>query len=190
MKSKLALSCTPLTMLFKVTCCICNVSRTQRHGLSLGNTITLRQCCTTFIGCQCHSVTKNNLQDRGLPLWCIPVFGLAPPYLSADCIMISLMPGQRQLRSAICGQLYIPRTRTMTASWSLRWLAANWQDSWDLPHEGSCTFQEPGQWHSDQGHSRSAATLCICSSFINLCRETFLNPSIAQSCQLATCDFS
>ena len=40
--------------------------------------------------------------------------GLAPPYLATDCISISSMPGRRQLRSATSGQLYIPRTKTMT----------------------------------------------------------------------------
>ena len=40
--------------------------------------------------------------------------GLAPPYLATDCIAISSMPGRRQLRSATSGQLYIPRTKTMT----------------------------------------------------------------------------
>ena len=40
--------------------------------------------------------------------------GLAPPYLATDCISISSMPGQRQLRSATSGQLYIPGTKTMT----------------------------------------------------------------------------
>ena len=49
---------------------------------------------------------------------------LAPPYLAADCNIISLVPG-------LVG------------------------DIWDLPPRGSCTFQDPGQWHSEQGHSRS-----------------------------------
>jgi hypothetical protein len=40
--------------------------------------------------------------------------GLAPAYLMGDCITISSMPGRRQLRSSTSGQLYIPRTRTMT----------------------------------------------------------------------------
>ena len=40
--------------------------------------------------------------------------GLAPSYLATDCIAISSMPGRRQLRSAASGQLYIPRTKTMT----------------------------------------------------------------------------
>ena len=40
--------------------------------------------------------------------------GLAPSYLATDCIAISSMPGRRQLRSATSGQLYIPRTKTMT----------------------------------------------------------------------------
>ena len=40
--------------------------------------------------------------------------GLAPPYLATDCISISSLPGRRQLRSATSGQLYIPRTKTMT----------------------------------------------------------------------------
>ena len=37
------------------SCDICRVSRTRLHGSSLvlGNTITSRQCCATFIGCQC-----------------------------------------------------------------------------------------------------------------------------------------
>ena len=39
---------------------------------------------------------------------------LAPSYLATDCVAISSMPGQRQLRSAASGQLYIPRTKTMT----------------------------------------------------------------------------
>ena len=38
--------------------------------------------------------------------------GLAPPYRATDCIAISTMPGQRQLRFATAGQLYIPRTKT------------------------------------------------------------------------------
>ena len=40
--------------------------------------------------------------------------GLAPSYLAADCIVVSVMPGRRQLRSATSGQLYIPKTRTVT----------------------------------------------------------------------------
>ena len=40
--------------------------------------------------------------------------GLTPSYLATDCIAISSMPGRRQLRSATSGQLYIPRTKTMT----------------------------------------------------------------------------
>ena len=40
--------------------------------------------------------------------------GLAPSYLPADCIVISAIPGRRQLRTAASGQLHIPRTRTMT----------------------------------------------------------------------------
>ena len=40
--------------------------------------------------------------------------GLAPTYLATDCISISSMSGRRQLRSATSGQLYIPRTKTMT----------------------------------------------------------------------------
>ena len=40
--------------------------------------------------------------------------GLAPSYLAADCIVVSAIPGRRPLRSAISGQLYIPRTRTVT----------------------------------------------------------------------------
>ena len=40
--------------------------------------------------------------------------GLAPSYLTADCIVVSAIPGRRQLRSATSGQLYIPRTRTVT----------------------------------------------------------------------------
>ena len=40
--------------------------------------------------------------------------GLAPSYLAADCIVVSAIPGRRQLRSATSGQLYIPRTRTVT----------------------------------------------------------------------------
>ena len=42
--------------------------------------------------------------------------GLAPPppYLATDCIAISSMPDRRKLRSAASGQLYIPKTKTMT----------------------------------------------------------------------------
>ena len=40
--------------------------------------------------------------------------GLAPPYLTTDCIAISSMPGRRQLRFTASGQLYNPRTKTMT----------------------------------------------------------------------------
>ena len=41
--------------------------------------------------------------------------GLTPHYLATDCIIaISSMPGRKQLRSAASGQLYIPRTKTMT----------------------------------------------------------------------------
>ena len=40
--------------------------------------------------------------------------GLAPPYPATDYISISSMPGRRHLRSATSGQLYIPRTKTMT----------------------------------------------------------------------------
>ena len=40
--------------------------------------------------------------------------GLAPSYLAADCIVVSAIPGRRQLRSATSGQLYVPRTRTVT----------------------------------------------------------------------------
>ena len=40
--------------------------------------------------------------------------GLAPSYLAADCTVVSAIPGRRQLRSATSGQLYIPRTRTVT----------------------------------------------------------------------------
>ena len=40
--------------------------------------------------------------------------GLALSYLAADCVTISSMPGRRQLRSAASGQLYTPRTKTMT----------------------------------------------------------------------------
>ena len=39
---------------------------------------------------------------------------LAPSYLATDCIEISSMPGRRQLRSATSGQIYFPRTKTMT----------------------------------------------------------------------------
>ena len=37
------------------SCDVCRVSRTRQHGSSpvLGNTITSRQCCAAFIGCQC-----------------------------------------------------------------------------------------------------------------------------------------
>ena len=34
--------------------------------------------------------------------------------MAADCIVVSVIPGRRQLRSANSGQLYIPRTRTVT----------------------------------------------------------------------------
>ena len=47
-----------------------------------------------------------------LMYWCLN--GLAPSYLAADCIVVSEIPGRRQLRSATSGQLYIPRTRTVT----------------------------------------------------------------------------
>ena len=40
--------------------------------------------------------------------------GLAPSYLAADCTVVYAIPGRRQLRSATSGQLYIPRTRTVT----------------------------------------------------------------------------
>ena len=33
---------------------------------------------------------------------------------AAECIVISVIPGQRHLRSATSGKLYIPRTRTVT----------------------------------------------------------------------------
>ena len=37
----------------EISCDVCRVSRTRLHGSSLvlGNTITTRQCCATFIGC-------------------------------------------------------------------------------------------------------------------------------------------
>ena len=40
--------------------------------------------------------------------------GLAPSYLATDCIAISSLPGRIQLQSAASGQLFIPRTKTMT----------------------------------------------------------------------------
>ena len=42
------------------------------------------------------------------------LYGLASSYLAADCIVVSAIPGRRQLRSATSGQQYIPRTRTVT----------------------------------------------------------------------------
>ena len=47
-----------------------------------------------------------------LMFWCLN--GLAPSYLAAGCIVVSAIPFWRQLRSATSGQLYIPRTRTVT----------------------------------------------------------------------------
>ena len=60
------------------------------------------------------SATKDNFQDRhsDVPMFCLN--GLAPSYLAADCIVVSAIPGRRQLRSVTSGQLYIPRTRTVT----------------------------------------------------------------------------
>ena len=58
------------------------------------------------------SATKDNLQDRHFDAPVLERFGT--PYLTADCIAISSMPGRRQLRSTASGQLYIPRTKTMT----------------------------------------------------------------------------
>ena len=45
-----------------------------------------------------------------------------------------------------------PPTWRLTVSQSRR---CPFEDSYDLPHQDSCTFQEPRQWHSDQGRSRS-----------------------------------
>ena len=90
------------------SCDVCRVFRTRQHGSSLvlGNTITSRQCCAAFIA----SATKDNFQDRHSDV----LNGLAPSYRAADCTVVSAIPGRRQLWFATSGQLYIPRTRTVT----------------------------------------------------------------------------
>ena len=87
----------------------------QDSSLVQENTITSLLCCVIFIGYLC---------DKGIIFKIATLMhqcsnGLAPPYLATDCIAISLMPGRRQLRSAASGQLYIPRTKTMTFGRSL-----------------------------------------------------------------------
>jgi len=41
--------------------------------------------------------------------------GMGPPYLSEMCLPILSLPGRRHLRSAVCGQLAVPRYRVTTA---------------------------------------------------------------------------
>ena len=58
------------------------------------------------------SETKDNLQDRHFDALVLERFGNLLP--GNWLYVISLMPSWRQLRSATSGQLYIPRTKTMT----------------------------------------------------------------------------
>jgi len=50
---------------------------------------------------------------------CLSVYkclhGIGPPYLSEMCLPISSLPGRRHLRSAVRGQLAVPRYRLTTA---------------------------------------------------------------------------
>ena len=54
--------------------------------------------------------TKDTFQDRHSD---VLMFEWTGTFLS-DCIVVSAIPGRRPLRSATSGQLYIPRTRTVT----------------------------------------------------------------------------
>jgi len=46
---------------------------------------------------------------------CKCLYGMGPPYLSEMCLPISSLPGRRHLRSAVRGQLAVPRYRLTTA---------------------------------------------------------------------------
>jgi len=50
---------------------------------------------------------------------CLSVYkclhGMGPPYLSEMCLLITSLPGRRHLRSAVHGQLAVPRYRLTTA---------------------------------------------------------------------------
>ena len=78
-----------------------------RFITALGNTITSCLCCATLPVRQRIIFKIATLMYRCLN-------GLAPSYLAADCIVVSVILGRRQLQSATSGQLYIPRTRTVT----------------------------------------------------------------------------
>ena len=65
-----------------------------------------------------------HLLDVGLPKrvtfkLCLSVYKclheMGPPYLSKMCLPVSSLPGRRYLRSAVCGQLAVPRYRLTTA---------------------------------------------------------------------------
>ena len=103
--------------------------------------------------------------------------GLAPSYLAADCIIISAIPGRRQLRSAASGQLYIPRTRTM--KFGPRSFKVSGPTIWNnLPTR----MKDPSIMSIDSFRKllktflfdRRLLHKCICSSFINLRGEMFL----------------
>ena len=96
----------------RTSCDVCRAYRMRRQDSSLvqENRITSLLCCVIFIGYLCDK--RIIFKIATLMHQCLN--GLAPSYLAIDCVAISSMPGRRQLRSAASGQLYIPRTKTMT----------------------------------------------------------------------------
>ena len=75
----------------------------------------IHHCCEKIRSCVAWSLlvtyaTKDNYQECHFDVQVLELFGTSLP----DCIEISSMPGRWQLRSAASGQLYIPRTKTMT----------------------------------------------------------------------------
>ena len=107
---KINLLCTYILPNVPNTCNVCRVYRMRRQDSSLvqENTITSLLCDFHWLPLRQRIIFK----IATLMHQCLN--GLAPSYLATDCIAISSMSGRRQLRSAASGQLYNPRTKTMT----------------------------------------------------------------------------
>ena len=125
----------------RTSCDVCRVYRMRRQDSSLvqENTITSLLCWTNLhwlplrqriifkiatLMHQCLTVwhqsslvtsaTKDNLQDRHFDAPMFERFGTLLPTWRLTVSKSRRWTGRRQLRSAASGQLYIPRTKTMT----------------------------------------------------------------------------
>ena len=77
-------------------CHLIKTSKTILHWLDVPERVTFKLCLSIY---KC-------------------LHGMGPPYLSEMCLPISSLPGSRHLRSAVDGQLVVPRYRLTTAG---RW---------------------------------------------------------------------